>query len=139
MSVATQSLESVVTQPVAAEAEPRPLKVMIVDDDPDVRTVLAMLIGMEGLDVVGLAEDGGDAVATAMETRPDVVILDYMMPKIDGKEAATFLRAIVPDARILAFSGVIHEKPEWADGFIEKGDIGEMGRIIGDRSVAASD
>lgn len=107
-----------------------PLKVLIVDDDPDIRTILQALMGLEGFDVVGMAEDGGRAVAAAMETQPDVVILDYMMPKIDGAEAATFIRAVAPCSRILAFSGVIHELPAWADGFIPKGDIDEMARAI---------
>ena len=107
-----------------------PLKVMIVDDDPDVRAILDTLMGMEGFDVVGLAEDGEKAVVLAIETQPNVVILDYMMPKVDGAEAAKFIRAILPEARILAFSGVIHEMPDWADDFIEKGDIADMSRAI---------
>lgn len=107
-----------------------PLKILIVDDDPDIRTILQALMGLEGFEVVGLAEDGGTAVAAAMETQPDVVILDFMMPKIDGGEAALFIRAVAPFARILAFSGVIHELPAWADGFIPKGDIGEMAHAI---------
>src|SRR5688572_33332175 len=90
-----------------------PLKILIVDDDPDIRSILQALMGLEGCDVVGLAEDGGRAVAAAMETQPDVVILDFMMPKIDGAEAALFIRAVAPFARILAFSGVIHELPTW--------------------------
>lgn len=116
-----------------------PLKILIVDDDPDIRTILQALMGLEGFEVVGLAEDGGKAVSAAMETQPDVVILDYMMPKIDGAEAATFIRAVAPFARILAFSGVIHELPVWADGFIPKGDIGEMARaILGSHHVPSS-
>ena len=124
---------SVATEPrVTAEtaAPPTPLKILIVDDDADVRSILKTLMGMEGYNVVGLAEDGTKAVQMALETKPDVIILDYMMPKVDGAEAALFIRAICPQARILAFSGVIHERPPWADAFIEKGDIAEMGRII---------
>ena len=123
MSVVTQ------TQPAPRERT-APLKVMIVDDDPDIRILLGTLMGMEGFDVVGIAENGEDGVVLASETRPDVVILDYMMPKIDGAEAALFIRAILPEARILAFSGVIHALPDWADDFIEMGAIGEMAQSI---------
>jgi CheY-like chemotaxis protein len=115
----------------APEHEQARLKVMIVDDDPDVRTVLEMLMDNEGFEVVGVAHNGADAVGIALDAQPDVVILDYMMPKIDGGESARFIRAVSPNTRIVAFSGVIHEKPEWADMFIEKGDIAEMGRLIG--------
>ena len=123
MSVATQA------QPAPRERS-APLKVMIVDDDADIRILLGTLMGMEGFDVVGIAENGEAGVILASETRPDVVILDYMMPKIDGEEAAKFIRAILPEARILAFSGVIHTLPEWADDFIEKGDIADMAKSI---------
>src|SRR5688500_17369377 len=123
MSVATH------TQPAPPERS-APLKVMIVDDDADIRILLGTLMGMEGFDVVGFAENGEAGVILASETRPDVVILDYMMPKIDGEDAAKFIRAILPEARILAFSGVIHALPEWADDFIEKGDIGDMAKSI---------
>lgn len=123
MSVATQT-------PPAPPERSAPLKVMIVDDDADIRTLLGALMGMEGFDVVGSAENGEAGVILASETRPDVVILDYMMPKIDGEEAAKFIRAILPEARILAFSGVIHALPEWADDFIEKGDIADMAKSI---------
>ncbi|MEA2517163.1 MAG: hypothetical protein QOG16_1001 [Actinomycetota bacterium] len=129
---------SVATAPRPTEeatALPTPLKIMIVDDDPDVRSILDTLMGMEGYNVVGLAEDGTKAIQLALEAQPDVVILDYMMPKIDGAEAALFIKAICPQARILAFSGVIHERPTWADAFIEKGDIAEMGRIIASASA----
>jgi CheY-like chemotaxis protein len=124
MSVATH------TDPAGSPSQAPPLKIMIVDDDPDVRAILDTLMGMEGFNVVALAEDGEKAVVLAIQTQPNVVILDYMMPKVDGAEAAKFIRAILPEARILAFSGVIHEMPEWADDFIEKGDIGDMARAI---------
>jgi chemotaxis response regulator CheB len=114
----------------ATRTPTEPIKVMIVDDDPDIRTVLRVLMEMEGFEVVAEARDGDEAVPEAMRTQPDVVILDYMMPKLDGAETANFIRTVAPHARILAFSGVIHELPEWADLFIEKGRLGEMAHLI---------
>jgi CheY-like chemotaxis protein len=127
--VATATLPA---EPSAPE-KPAPLKVLIVDDDADVRTVLESLMTMEGFEIVGQAGDGAEAVGIAAVTQPDVVILDFMMPRLDGKDAAMFIRGVAPEARIVAFSGVIHEPPAWADTFIEKGDITQMSRLLEER------
>lgn len=119
--------------PSRAEEQDRPLRVMIVDDDEDIRTLLRTVFEVNGFEVVALSADGDQAVPDALDTQPDVIVLDYMMPRIDGAEAATFLRAVAPTARIIAFSGVISELPEWADDFIQKGGVAEITELA--RSV----
>jgi two-component system, chemotaxis family, chemotaxis protein CheY len=119
--------------PPAETPNSESLSVLIVDDDPEIRTLLETLLELEGLNVVGSACDGSVAVSMALELQPDVVVLDYMMPKIDGAECAKFLQAVSPYSKIIAFSGVVHAKPDWADDFISKGGVdglAEMARYV---------
>lgn len=73
----------------------KPTRVLIVDDDDDIRTVLHLTLEHAGFEVL-LAEDGIQAVEMARTQTPDAVLLDVMMPRMDGFEA---LRAIRADAR----------------------------------------
>jgi CheY-like chemotaxis protein len=101
-----------------------PLKVLVVDDDDSVRNVLTIALSVEdGVGEVRTANDGNDALRVCSEFHPDVVVLDYEMPEMDGGTAATHIRAIYPDARIVAFSGVLEKKPEWADDYLLKGNL----------------
>ena len=64
------------------------IRILLVDDEQLVRTGLAMILGVEDdLEVVGFASDGEDAVGRASELRPDVVVMDVRMPRLDGVEA----------------------------------------------------
>jgi DNA-binding response OmpR family regulator len=67
-------------------------KVLIADDDPDVLELVRLSLRPADLDLV-LAHDGPEALATAREVRPALVILDVTMPGMDGYEVATALRA----------------------------------------------
>ena len=69
-------------------ATPTPRRVVIAEDEALIRMDLAEMLAEEGYDVVGQAEDGERAVALATELRPDLVILDVKMPRLDGIEAA---------------------------------------------------
>jgi DNA-binding response OmpR family regulator len=71
--------------------EQRAGRVLVVDDDPVIRQLIAVNLELEGFEVVE-AEDGEDGIAKAIETRPDVVTLDVMTPRMDGWVAALRLR-----------------------------------------------
>ena len=74
-------------------SEPRPIGVLIVDDDPLVRTLLAEMVRRESdIAILGCATDGLDAVAKAAELRPNVILMDLAMPEMDGVEATRQLR-----------------------------------------------
>ena len=83
------------------------MRVLVVDDDPDYRMMLRMQLEIRhALDVVGEASDGGEALAFLEHTRPDVMVLDLMMPGVDGFETITRLQDLAPDLPVVAYSAV---------------------------------
>lgn len=102
---AAEKLEAEVPSRVNAEAG-RPLRVLIVDDNRDSAEMLQMLMEMSG-HTVHLAHDGQSAVPTALETRPDVILMDIGLPGKDGYELVKELRALpeTTSARIVATTG----------------------------------
>jgi CheY-like chemotaxis protein len=100
--------------------------VLIVDDDEEIRHVLRVLCETEGLKVVGEASNGVEAVPLALNYQPDFVILDYMLPRLDGEGAAEILRTITPESKIVAFSAVLDRQPDWADAYLNKDRIAEL-------------
>lgn len=102
-------------------------RVLIVDDEESVRDLLRLTLGAEqGFVVAGEAEDGVEALSVALQHRPDFVILDYAMPRMNGEEAARVLRGILSDVTIIAFSAYVTEQPEWADAHLTKDQFSEM-------------
>jgi chemotaxis response regulator CheB len=107
------------------------LNVLVVDDDPSIRMLLRIAFTVEeGFGEVREAADGAEAVRVCGEFRPDVVLLDFWMPAMDGDTAAARIKELHPSARIVAFSGVIEGKPEWADDFVVKGRVPGLDSLI---------
>lgn len=78
--------------------------ILIIDDNEDLRETLVAVLEEEGYALL-VAEDGVSGVQAYAEHRPDLVITDLVMPKVDGFDTIRKIRAIVPQARILAMSG----------------------------------
>jgi two-component system, response regulator PdtaR len=100
--VCPTSLAAVSQQPSTAPTR----RVVIAEDEALIRLDLAEMLGEEGFDVVGQAGDGERAVELAEELRPDLVVLDVKMPKLDGISAAQRIaeQRIAPVVILTAFS-----------------------------------
>jgi len=85
---------------MTTRTEPFP-RVVIADDQELVRTGFRLILAARGIDVVGEAADGLEAVAAVRRLRPDVVLMDIRMPGMDGLEAARQVLALSPDCRVI--------------------------------------
>lgn len=78
------------------------IRIMIVDDQPLVREGLGTLLGLRPeIEVVGMAEDGTDALHKALELQPDIVLMDIRMPKTNGVEGTKMIKNRLPDVKVL--------------------------------------
>lgn len=112
---------------------------LIADDDAGIRSFLRVALRHEdGVGEVREAANGSEAVAICREWAPDVVVLDYWMPVLDGGAAARQIRRANPNVRIVAFSGVLQGTPEWADHSFLKGEIPDLELVVklGQESLA---
>jgi two-component system, NarL family, response regulator LiaR len=87
-----------------------PIRVLIVDDHAVVREGLqAFLELQEGIEVAGQAVDGEAAIEAALRLRPDVILMDLVMPRLDGVAAMRSLRESVPDARVIVLTSFLDD------------------------------
>jgi DNA-binding NarL/FixJ family response regulator len=76
-------------------------RILIADDHESVLRRLRSLLTKPGWEICGDAVDGNEAVARAIELRPDVIILDLVMPRMNGLKAAEAIRTVLPAAPIV--------------------------------------
>ena len=87
-----------------------PIKVLVVDDHWVVRQGLRMFLDQESaITVVGEASDGSEALEQARRLRPDVVLMDILMPHVDGIEAITHIKAEMPRVEVIALTSVLQD------------------------------
>src|SRR3954471_13169652 len=87
------------------------VRVLLVEDNEVFREALELMLGMrEEVEVVAAVGDGAAAVEAALEHRPDVVLVDYRMPALDGVEATKQLRARLPELGVVALTASADEE-----------------------------
>jgi CheY-like chemotaxis protein len=84
------------------------------------------LLETEGLTNISEAEDGETAIEIIHKEHPAIVILDYMMPRMDGQAVARVARLLSPPSKVIVFTGFLPTRPDWTDSceaYVEKTDI----------------
>jgi DNA-binding NarL/FixJ family response regulator len=110
---------------------PDPIRILVVDDDPQFRQLVKLVLRkVADFEIVSEAPDGRTGVEQAGELRPDVVLLDLMMPGMDGFEALPLIRGAHPGASVIVLTALDADEAEegvlfGAAGFVEKRYIAE--------------
>lgn len=101
------------------------IRVVVADDHPVVRAGIVGLIALDdGIEVVGQASDGAEAVELAEAMRPDIVLMDLRMPKLSGAEATARIAQVLPEVRVLVLT--TYESDDDILGAIEAGASGYL-------------
>jgi DNA-binding NarL/FixJ family response regulator len=101
------------------------IRVLIVDDHSVVRQGLRMFLGLDGdVEVVGEATNGAEALALARELLPDVVLMDLVMPVMDGITATAQIRGELPGIEVVALTSVLEDAS--VVGAVQAGAIGYL-------------
>jgi DNA-binding NarL/FixJ family response regulator len=111
----------------------RPITIVVADDEPDVRLLLRLqLQGIPGVEVVGEAGDGVQALELCRELRPDAIVMDLLMPRMMGIEAIERLQGELPGIGVVAYTAtagdfVRHEMERLGVALLLKsGDVGQL-------------
>lgn len=88
-----------------AENQPQSIRVLLVEDNDVFRQALTLLLELqEGIDVVGAVSEGTAAVGACQELQPDVVVMDFRLPGMDGVETTTALTKEFPDVAVVCLT-----------------------------------
>ena len=120
-----------------APTAPEPVRVLVVDDHALFRRGLQMVLGQEpGMEIVGEASNGDEAVAMAADLTPDIVLMDVRMPHRGGIEACAAIKEVVPSTNVIMLT-MSDEEADLYDA-IKAGAMGYLLKEIRVEDVAAS-
>jgi len=112
--------------------EAQPIRILLVDDDLSfLHSLEALLAGTPGVEVVGKAAGGEEALAAATRAEPDVAVIDVLMPAMSGIECAHLLQERYPKMRVILISGSIfedkrpHPDERGTGAYLEKSEVPE--------------
>jgi DNA-binding NarL/FixJ family response regulator len=89
----------------------RPIRILLVEDNDVFLEALELLLGMRSdVEVVASVRDGAEAVSAAREHRPDVVVMDYRLPGLDGVQATAAIRAAFPEIAVVGLTASASER-----------------------------
>ena len=88
---------------------PSSVKVVVVDDTDHVREMLSSMLALDGFNVVGEARSGEEAIGLVSDKKPDVVVMDYSMPGMDGLEATRQIRSAMPKQSIILYTAYVDD------------------------------
>lgn len=118
-------------------ADQTPIRVLIVDDHAVVRSGLkSFFSAYDDLECVGEASSGEAALAVCDQVQPDVVLMDLVMPGMDGAETTKAIRARCPSIQVIALTS--HKDEELVQGALEAGAIGYLLKDISAEELAKS-
>lgn len=101
------------------------IRILIVDDHSVVRQGLRMFLGLDPeLEIIGEAGDGNQAIGLARDLKPDVVLMDLVMPGLDGVAATQTIRQELPDTEVIALTSVLED--DLVLGAVRAGAIGYL-------------
>jgi DNA-binding NarL/FixJ family response regulator len=101
------------------------IRIVIADDHSVVRQGLRMFLSLDPeLEVIGEAANGQEAVSAAHQLKPDVVLMDMLMPVMDGIEATRTIRSELPDTEVIALTSVLEDNA--VVGAVKAGAIGYL-------------
>jgi len=111
-------------------------RILVADDNVDVRQKLRTVLNSDSMQICGEVDNGQDAIESAKQLKPDIVLLDVTMPVLNGIEAAYEIRRATPRAKIIFFSS--HDSPNMmaaarlvgADAFVSKSDANAIAPTV---------
>jgi len=124
-------------RPVITEsnkAEPALIKVMLVDDHPLIRQALRSVLEREAdINIVGEAGNGQDAIEMTGKLRPDVIIMDVSMPRMNGIDAATCIKQSLPQISVLMLT--VHDDDQSIRDILQAGAAGYLLKSVFDKEI----
>jgi DNA-binding NarL/FixJ family response regulator len=112
-----------------------PIRVLVADDQTLVREGLVTLLGLiDGIEVAGTARDGEEAIEMAARLRPDVVLMDLRMPRVDGVEATRRLTRAQPSTRVVVLTTYADDESVFAA--LQAGAQGYLTKDSGAEEIA---
>jgi DNA-binding NarL/FixJ family response regulator len=114
-----------------------PIRVVLVEDNDVFREALELLLGLRPeMSVVATVADGQDAAGVVAELRPDVVLMDYRLPGLDGVQATRAVKEAYPDAAVVCLTASANMRER--DALLEAGAVDCLRKDVGLDAIVAA-